>query len=117
MVLALLTALLLATIFCSLSTAAALTSRSQVALIGISQMVVLPVTFLSTTMMPASLMPDWVRAVSKYNPMTWAVELARNTLAGTTDASAWWHVGGLLLLGALAFVWSVRALRGYQRSL
>ncbi|MHA7985448.1 ABC transporter permease [Rathayibacter sp. CAU 1779] len=117
MALALLAALLLATIFCSLSTAAALTARNQVALIGISQIVVLPVTFLSTTMMPASLMPDWVQNVSKYNPMTWSVDLARNTLAGTTDTAAWWHVGGLVLLAVLAYVWSVRALRGYQRSL
>jgi ABC-2 type transport system permease protein len=117
MVLALLAALLLGTIFCSLSTAAALTARNQVALIGISQIVVLPVTFLSTTMMPASLMPDWVQNVSAYNPMTWAVDLARNTLAGTVDASAVWHVGGLVVLAVLAFVWSVRALRGYQRSL
>jgi ABC-2 type transport system permease protein len=117
MALSLLAALLLATIFCSLSTAAALTARNQVALIGISQIVVLPVTFLSTTMMPATLMPDWVQNVSKFNPMTWAVDLARTSLNGTTDASALLHVGGLVVLAALAFVWSVRALRGYQRSL
>lgn len=117
MALALLVALLLGTIFCSLSTAAALTARSQVALIGISQIVVLPVTFLSTTMMPSSLMPEWVQNVSKYNPMTWAVDLARNTLAGTTDSAALWQVGGLLALAVLAYIWSVRALRGYQRSL
>jgi len=117
MALALLTALLLATIFCSLSTAAALTARNQVALIGISQIVVLPVTFLSTTMMPASLMPEWVQNVSTYNPMTWAVDLARNTLAGTVDGAAIWQVGGLVALAVLAYIWSVRALRGYQRSL
>jgi ABC-2 type transport system permease protein len=117
MALALLAALLLGAAFCSLSTAAALMARSQVALIGISQIVVLPVTFLSTTMMPSSLMPDWVQNVSKYNPMTWAVDLARNTLAGTTDASALWHIAGLFVLAVLAFTWSVRALRGYQRSL
>ena len=117
MALALLASLLLATIFCSLSTAVALTARSQVALIGISQIIVLPVTFLSTTMMPAALMPQWVQNVSAYNPMTWAVDLARNTLAGTTDASALWHVAGLVALAVLTYVWSVRALRTYQRSL
>jgi len=78
---------------------------------------VLPVTFLSTTMMPASLMPEWVQNVSKYNPMTWAVDLARNTLAGTVDDAAIWQVGGLVALAVLAYIWSVRALRGYQRSL
>jgi ABC-2 type transport system permease protein len=117
MALALLTALLLGTIFCSLSTATALTARSQVALIGVSQIVVLPVTFLSTTMMPASLMPDWVQNVSTYNPMTWAVDLGRNSLAGTTGDSALWQIAGLVALAVLAFIWSVRALRRYQRSL
>lgn len=117
MAVALAVALLLGMIFCSLSTAAALTARNQVALIGISQIVVLPVTFLSTTMMPSALQPEWVQNVSAYNPMTWSVDLARDALAGTTDASGAWHVAGLLVLAALAFVWSVRALRGYQRSL
>ena len=117
MALAILVALLLGTIFCSLSTAAALTARSQVALIGISQIVVLPVTFLSTTMMPASLMPAWVQTVSQYNPMTWAVDLGRAALAGAADPAALWQVGGLVALAVLAYLWSVRALRGYQRSL
>jgi ABC-2 type transport system permease protein len=110
-------ALLLAAIFCSLSTAAALTARNQVALIGISQIVVLPVTFLSTTMMPSALQPDWVQNVSRYNPMTWSVDLARDALGGTADTAWPWHVGGLAILAALAMFWSVRALRTYQRSL
>lgn len=114
---ALLVALLLATIFCSLSTATALTARNQVALIGISQIVVLPATFLSTTMMPTALMPSWVQTVSRYNPMTWAVDLARNSLAGTTATQWSWQVTGLILLAALAFTWSIRALRSYQGSL
>jgi ABC-2 type transport system permease protein len=114
---ALAVALLLATIFCSLSTGAALTARNQVALIGISQIVVLPVTFLSTTMMPSSLQPDWVQNVSRYNPMTWAVDLARDTLGGTVDTAWGWHLGGLVVLAAVAITWSVRALRTYQRSL
>jgi ABC-2 type transport system permease protein len=114
---ALVVALLLATIFCSLSTATALTARSQIALIGISQIVVLPVTFLSTTMMPTELMPAWVQTISHYNPMTWAVDLARNALNDSTNGLWTWQLGGLLALGGLAFVWSVRALRSYQRAL
>jgi len=115
---ALLAALILATVFCSVSTALALTTRNQAALIGISQIVVLPVTFLSTTMMPSALMPHWVQNVSRYNPMTWAVDIGRDALAGTSDwAQTGLHALGLLTLAALAFVWSVRAIRGYQRSL
>lgn len=115
---ALVAALILATIFCSVSTALALTTKNQAALIGISQIVVLPVTFLSTTMMPTSLMPEWVQNVSRYNPMTWAVDIGRDGLGGTIDGGQTaLHAGGLLVLAGLAFFWSVRAIRGYQRSL
>jgi ABC-2 type transport system permease protein len=120
---ALVAATLLATVFCCASTAVALITRNQVALIGLSQMIVLPATFLSTTMMPAALLPDWVQAVARWNPMTWAVELARTGLDGTLftgspDAGLLLAQGGALLgLAALAFAWALRSIRGYQRSL
>lgn len=109
-------ATLLATIFCCCSTAVALLTRNQIALISLSQLVVLPATFLSTTMMPAALMPGWVHGVARWNPMTWAVELGRGGLAGDFPARGWWFAAGLTVLAAAAFFWSVRALRGYQRA-
>jgi ABC-2 type transport system permease protein len=109
-------ATLLATIFCCASTAVALISRSQIALISLSQLIVLPATFLSTTMMPADLMPEWVQDVARWNPMTWAVEVGRGGLAGDYPANGWWQVAGLAVLAALAFFWAVRSIRAYQRS-
>jgi len=116
MLVALGVATLLATIFCCASTAVALTARSQIALISLSQLIVLPATFLSTTMMPADLMPQWVQDVARWNPMTWAVELGRGGLAGTFPENGWWQVAGLTVLAALAFVWAMRSIRAYQRS-
>jgi ABC-2 type transport system permease protein len=110
-------ATVLATIFCCASTGVALTTRNQIALISLSQLVVLPATFLSTTMMPASLMPSWVQSVSAWNPMTWAVELGRGALDGTYPEAAWWQLAGLIALAALAFLWAVRSIRAYQRSI
>ena len=109
-------ATLLATIFCCASTAVALTARSQIALISLSQLIVLPATFLSTTMMPADLMPEWVQNVSRWNPMTWAVELGRGGLNGDFPANGWWQAAGSWCSAALAFVWAVRSIRAYQRS-
>jgi ABC-2 type transport system permease protein len=68
-------------------------------------------------MMPAALVPDWVQSVSRGNPMTWAVELGRGGLTGVYPDAAWWQLGGLVLLAALAFTWAVRSLRVYQRSI
>jgi len=110
-------ATLLAMVFCSASCAVALLTRSQGALIGLSQLIVLPATFLSTTMMPSTLMPEWVQAVARVNPMTWAVELGRGGLAGVYPDAGWWQLAGLIALASLAFAWSVRAIGAYQRSI
>lgn len=110
-------AILLAAIFCCCSSAIALIARSQIALISLSQLVVLPATFLSTTMMPVSLMPDWVVAVARWNPMTWAVELGRGGLSGSYPDAGWWQAGGLAVLTVLAFLWALRAIHSYQRSI
>ncbi|WP_314505370.1 ABC transporter permease [uncultured Microbacterium sp.] len=109
-------ATLLASIFCCASSAVALITRSQIALISLSQLIVLPATFLSTAMMPAELMPEWVQSVSRWNPMTWAVELGRGGLSGEYPANAWWQVAGLTVIALLAFAWAVGSIRAYQRS-
>jgi ABC-2 type transport system permease protein len=109
-------ATVLATIFCCASTAVALISRSQIALISLSQLIVLPATFLSTTMMPADLMPQWVQDVARWNPMNWAVELGRGGLTGEYPAAGWWQLAGLVALAVLSFAWAVRSIRAYQRS-
>lgn len=109
-------ATVLATIFCCASTAVALIARSQIALISLSQLIVLPATFLSTTMMPADLMPQWVQDVARWNPITWAVELGRGGLSGDYPAAGWWQLAGLVVLAGLAFLWAVRSIRAYQRS-
>ena len=116
MLVALGVASLLAAIFCCASSSVALITRSQIALISLSQLIVLPATFLSTAMMPADLMPEWVQNVAHWNPMTWAVELGRGGLSGTYPASGWWQAAGLTLLAVLGFVWAVRSIRAYQRS-
>lgn len=113
---ALAVATLLATIFCCASSAVALTTRNQIALISLSQLIVLPATFLSTTMMPADLLPEWVQSVARWNPMNWAVELGRGGLTGDYPAEGWWQFGGLVVLAGLALLWAVRSIRAYQRS-
>ncbi|WP_275107048.1 ABC transporter permease [Nocardia arthritidis] len=116
--LALTASALLAAIFCAGSIALALTTRSQIALIGLSQTIVLPATFLSSAMMAPALVPGWVRSIAAYNPVSWAVDIGRSGLADSTD---WdfvaWHLLFLAGFAALAFWWSVAAFRNYQRTL
>ena len=108
---------LLTAVFCSLSNAVALLAREQTALIGISQLITLPLMFLSSAIMNTKLSPEWVQNVAAYNPFEWAVIVGRQALSATPDwASLWFHA---LLLAALAVVmaaWATSAFRTYQRT-
>jgi ABC-2 type transport system permease protein len=109
--------LLLAAAFASLSNALALLLRSQESVIGVAQLLVLPLSFLSSVLMPVNLLPAWMRHVAAANPVNWAVTVGRQALAEDVD----WGLVGIRLgwLAVLALVvgyLSTRAFRSYQRS-
>jgi ABC-2 type transport system permease protein len=110
-------AVLLGSVFAALSDAVALLVRSQDALIGVSQFITLPLTFLSSVMMAPALMPGWVSDVARFNPVDWAAVAAREALTGDPD----WGVIGIrvVLLAGLAVVMTLlatSAFRAYRRS-
>jgi ABC-2 type transport system permease protein len=87
--------------------------------IGASNFVLLPMTFLSPVFMATAVMPSWIQNVGRFNPVTWSVEAARFALI---DVAPDWQ-GIALRLGLLALFCvagmslSVRAFRAYQRSI
>lgn len=110
-------AVLIAIAFGSFSNAVALLTRQQTALIGISQLISLPLTFLSSVMMDPKLSPDWVATVARYNPVDWAVVASREALSADPNWGVVAWRGGFLLLFAAAVAWlSTLAFRSYQRS-
>jgi ABC-2 type transport system permease protein len=108
---------LLAAVFASLSNGLGVLARQRESLIGAVSLVILPLTFLSSALMQASLVPAWIRDVAKYNPVNWAVVAARSAAMDRTD---WGIVAGrfglLLALAILAGWFATRAFRTYQRS-
>jgi ABC-2 type transport system permease protein len=114
----LLAAVLISVIVASLSNALALLLRSQEALIGISQFIVLPLQFLSSAVMVVALAPGWVQAIARYNPVDWAVVASREALSAATDWTVVWSRLGLLVAVAAVMAWlATRAFGSYQRSL
>ena len=111
-------AALLAAIIGSLSNGVAVLMRQRESLIGIVSLVTLPLVFLSTTLMQASLLPSWVHWASRVNPVNWAVEAGRS---GATQNANWSLIGsrvGLLVLFLVASAtFATRAFRAYQRSI
>jgi ABC-2 type transport system permease protein len=114
----LLAAVLISVIVASLSNALALLLRSQEALIGISQFIVLPLQFLSSAIMDTALAPEWVQTIARYNPVDWAVVASREALSAATDWAVVWSRLGLLVAVAAGMAWlATRAFGSYQRSL
>jgi ABC-2 type transport system permease protein len=105
-------------IIASFSDAIALLVRQQEALIGISQFIVLPLQFLSSSIMDTSVSPAWVRHVARYNPVDWASTAARSALSADTHWGVLLPRLGLLAALAVVMAWlATRAFRSYQRSL
>jgi len=109
---------LISVIIASLSDAIALLVRQQEALIGISQFIVLPLQFLSSSIIDTRVSPAWVRHVARYNPVDWASTAAREALSSGTDWGVVLPRLGFLLALACVMAWlATRAFRTYQRSI
>jgi ABC-2 type transport system permease protein len=110
-------AILLTATFSALSNAAALLARDQGALIGLSQLLTIPLMFLSSALIDTKLSADWVANVAAYNPFEWAVIAGRGAMQDSPDwATVWGHLGLLAAL-AVVMIWvATKAFRTYQRS-
>jgi ABC-2 type transport system permease protein len=113
----LLAAVLLTFVFAAFSDAIALLAKQQTALIGISQLISLPLMFLSSAIMDTRLSPAWVGDVARFNPFEWAVVAGREALQTTPDwATVWGHLGMLAALTVVMTALATLAFRAYQRS-
>jgi len=109
--------ILIGAVFGALSNTVGMLVRQREAIIGINVFFMLPLTFLSSAFLPATLMPGWMQAIAKCNPLNWAVVAGRSALNAHTD---WAAVGircaGLLALAAVCVTISVATFRSYQKS-
>jgi ABC-2 type transport system permease protein len=113
-----LAAILLGSGFAALSSCLALLVRREETVIAAANLVLLPLTFLSSVFMASTLMPAWIRTIARYNPVDWAVQAGR----GALSLDAGWNMVlvHLALLAGFAVVctWlATAAFRVYQRSL
>jgi ABC-2 type transport system permease protein len=53
-------------------------------LMGIGQAITMPLFFSSGALYPTAVMPGWLQAISKINPLTYEVEALRALLVGTS---------------------------------
>ena len=74
-------------LFSTLSLIIACIVKTRERFMGIGQVLTMPIFFASNAIYPLSLMPDWLRAVSYVNPLTYEVDALRSLMlkAGASD--------------------------------
>jgi ABC-2 type transport system permease protein len=80
--------------------------RSEKSVMGVSMLVLFPLTFLSNVFVQPTTMPGWLQAFVNVNPITQLVAAVRSVMYGTPDGSAlmWtfvWSAAFLLIFGPL----------------
>jgi ABC-2 type transport system permease protein len=109
---------LLAMVFAGFSNGIALLLRREASMIATANFVGLPLMFLSSILVATALMPGWIKAISRFNPVNWGVVASRNAVV---DGGNWGSSGGhlLLLLAATAAtsLFATWCFRSYQRSI
>ena len=111
-------AFLLAMVFAGFSNGIALLLRREASMIASANFVSLPLMFLSSILVATALMPGWIRAIARFNPVNWGVLASRNAVVTGGD----WGHSSLYLLFLLAAVtatslFATWCFRSYQRSM
>ena len=93
---AMVTIVLGATFFSCLSVTIAGVVLKGERLMGIGQAITMPLFFVSNALYPVSLMPAWLRVLSRGNPLTYEVSALRGLLIGA-QTNYWLDFGVLIL--------------------
>jgi ABC-2 type transport system permease protein len=101
----------------ALSNGLALVVRKEETLIGAINVLLFPLTFISTAFMPGDLIPGWMQTAADFNPVNWAVEAARISASGDDWSQLAIYAGALVALAFVCIGFATRAFRAYQRSL
>jgi ABC-2 type transport system permease protein len=105
LVLALLVVLLLGLCFAAISNGFAIALQREEPLVIIGNLMTLPLMFFSTALVPTAFMPDWIKFISKINPINYAVEAVRSVLVGSSDFSEFGFATLILALFTAAALW------------
>lgn len=79
-------------------------------LMGIGQAITMPLFFASNGLYPVELMPGWVQAISRVNPLSYEVSALRGLLIG--QPTNYWLDFGVLVAAAVLGIAVASALLG-----
>lgn len=106
-----------------LSNVVALRTKNSEATLMVGTFFIFPLLFLSPALVPQASLPGWIDTVSKFNPVTYAVEGARNLTVGVITPDAvrtaidWGQLGrAVAFLGGVAAFGMTVARMAFRRA-
>jgi ABC-2 type transport system permease protein len=101
--------------FACLSMVLAALVRTRERFMGIGQLVMMPLFFASSALYPLDIMPGWLQAIARANPLTYEVHGMRRLLLGISAGGSLWldFVVVVAFVAATAFA----AARAYPRAI
>lgn len=109
---------LLATAFAGFSHGVALLVRKEASMIATANFIGLPLMFISAILIPPKQMPHWIEQLSRFNPVNWGVQAARNAIVvGGHWGATGGYLGLLVAATAATSLFATWCFRAYQRSI
>lgn len=97
--------ILAATLFATFSLVIACIVKTRERFMGVGQVLTMPLFFASNAIYPTAIMPDWLKTVSRLNPLTYVVDGLRTfMLAGSTSTFGLGHDYAVILLATIILV-------------
>ena len=101
-------------LFSTLSLIIACLVKTRERFMGIGQVLTMPIFFASNAIYPLSLMPGWLRAISRVNPLTYEVDALRALMLAHGVSEYGLSLDFLVLASAMAVLTAIGA-RMYRR--
>jgi ABC-2 type transport system permease protein len=97
----------------SMLLAAAVKERER--FMGIGQLIMMPLFFASSALYPLSIMPGWLQAIARVNPLTYEVQGLRQMMVGVSGGGLLWVDFAVVLAFFAAML--AAAARAYPRAI
>ena len=88
-------------------------SRKTETISAIGSVLFFPLVFVSSAMFPTSFFPDWAQTISRYNPVSYASDVARELVQGGLSLGT--LVSAFLVIGAISAVTIVATLYQFRK--
>jgi len=109
---------LLSAVFAGFSHGIALLMRREASMIAAANFVGMPLMFLSSILVTVALMPGWIRAIARFNPVNWGTRAMRNAvMAGGDWGPTLIYLALLVGVAAATALFATWCFRAYQRSI